>query len=115
MMKTFYKAGIVAAALGVLPSVAQVDYEAALTPRNLVWANDDFSTDWQNVGFIGDGQQGASILLDNVNSNDLRCEGAHLVSAKRVDGKTQWLELTAGRDGDVMVKTDIANPKPTRN
>ncbi|VGO15380.1 hypothetical protein PDESU_03963 [Pontiella desulfatans] len=72
MMKMFQKTVIVAVALGVLPSVAQVEYEATLAPRNLLWENNDFSADWQNVGFIGDGQQGASVLVDNVNSNDLR-------------------------------------------
>ncbi|VGO18518.1 hypothetical protein SCARR_00571 [Pontiella sulfatireligans] len=43
----------------------------------------------------------------NVEYRDLRCEGAHLVSAKRVDGKTQSFELTAVKAGDILIKTDI--------
>ena len=50
----------------------------------------------------------------NVEYRHLRCEGAHLVSAKRVDGRTQSFSLTAGKDGEVLVKTDITNPKANK-
>ena len=53
-------------------AVSAPDWEKTLKPRNLVWENKDFTEDWQNVGFIGDGQQGASVLLDSEDSNDLR-------------------------------------------
>ena len=61
--------------MGLIPMVgrgADIDWDATLKPRNLVWENKDFSDDWSNIAFIGDGQQGASVLIDNVNSNDLR-------------------------------------------
>ncbi|MDF7822733.1 hypothetical protein P4B35_01805 [Pontiellaceae bacterium B12227] len=72
MIKQIIKTMIGVVALAVLPAAAEIDLEQTLKPRNLIWENKDFSDDWENVGFIGDGQQGASILLDNVNSNDLR-------------------------------------------
>lgn len=58
--------------LGALSATADMEGAETFNPRNLVWENKDFSDDWENVGFIGDGQQGASVLLDNENANDLR-------------------------------------------
>jgi hypothetical protein len=72
MNKWMQKTILGVVACGVLPVAAGIDWESTLKPRNLVWENKDFSDDWENVAFIGDGRQGASILLDNVNANDLR-------------------------------------------
>ena len=86
-------AGVVACS--VLPVAAEINHEQTLKPRNLVWENKDFSDDWENVGFIGDGQQGASILLDHVNSNDLR----FLLSRYDIveyPEKTYWPRVFAG-------------------
>ncbi|MEN9362456.1 MAG: hypothetical protein RL095_3991 [Verrucomicrobiota bacterium] len=41
---------------------------------------------------------------------DLRCEGGHKVSARRVAGKTTWLRLEAGKDGVVRIRSDFAAP-----
>ena len=51
----------------------------------------------------------------DVSFDDLRAEGGHMVSARRVAGKTVWFKVVAGKDGEIRIKDSFGLLDPVFN